>query len=188
MSLYSWTMDYDRRHFAYLARYNRSANQQLLGHLAVLSASELVKPHGSYYGSIQGILDHAISSDINWLRRFRELFSSDEPLLRSRLLPTGTAWATYTFPHFDDYRRERAVVDAIFEDWVALADTSRFGEILAYTDFRGHPRRYYVRDALDHVFNHQTHHRGQISQILDAMGVANDFSNLTSVAEIPADS
>ena len=45
-----------------------------------------------------------------------------------------------------------------------------------------------MRDALDHVFNHQTHHRGQVSQILDEMGVAHDFSNLILGAEIPAGS
>jgi uncharacterized damage-inducible protein DinB len=181
-------MDYDRRHFAYLARYNRSANEQLLGHLASLPASELVRPRGSYYVSIQGVLDHAFTTDMNWLRRCRELCSSDEPLRRSSLTPPGPAWATYTFPHFNDYRRERAAVDAILEDWIALTGASRFGEVLAYQDSRGQPRRYYLRDVLDHVFNHQTHHRGQISQILDAMGVVHDFSNLILMAEIPVGS
>lgn len=181
-------MDYDRRHFAYLARYNRSANEQLIGHLALLPASELVKARGSYYGSIQGLLDHVFTGDMNWLRRFRELCSSDEPLLRANIQPPGTAWAACTFPHFNDYRRERAAVDAILEDWIALTKNSRFGEILAYSDFRGNPRRYYLRDALDHMFNHQTHHRGQISQILDEMGVTHDFSNLILAAEIPAGS
>jgi uncharacterized damage-inducible protein DinB len=180
-------MDYDRRHFAYLARYNRSANEQLIGYLVKLPASELAKSRGSFFGSIQGILDHSITGDINWLRRFREFFASDEPLRRARLMPPGHAWTTYTFAAFDEYCRERAAVDAIFEDWIALTDTSRFGEVLAYSDSHGQPRRYFMRDALDHVFNHQTHHRGQVSQILDEMGIAHDFSNLFAAAEIPAD-
>jgi uncharacterized damage-inducible protein DinB len=188
LPLYSWSMDYDRRHFGYLARYNRSANEQLIGHLALLPVSELVKPRGSYYGSIQGLLDHVFTSDMNWLRRIREFSSADEPLRRSTVAPAGTAWAACTFPHFNDYRRERAVVDGIIEDWIALTAGSHFGEVLAYSDFRGKPRRYYLRDALDHMFNHQTHHRGQVSQILDEMGVAHDFSNLILGAEIPAGS
>jgi uncharacterized damage-inducible protein DinB len=179
-------MDYDRRHFGYLARYNRSANEQLLGHLALLPTSELVKPRGSYYGSIQGILDHIFTGDMNWLRRFRELCPSDEPL-RS-LTPPGCAWAVRAFSQFDEYRRERTGVDAIIEDWIARTDSSHFGGILAYADSRGAPRRYYLRDALDHMFNHQTHHRGQVSHILDDMGVAHDFSNLILVAELPAGS
>jgi uncharacterized damage-inducible protein DinB len=178
-------MDYDRRHFAYLARYNRGANESLVGHLASLPVGEISKPRGSWFGSIQGILDHAIMCDINWLRRFRILFPADEALNRPRLSPPGSEWTKFEFPIFEEYRRERAVVDAIFADWIASADTSRFGEVLAYSDSHGIPKRYYVRDALDHVFNHQTHHRGQVSQILDELGIANDYSNLIGAAERP---
>ncbi len=181
-------MDYARSHFAYLARYNRGANTALVGHLSALPASEISKPRGSYFGSIQGILDHTIMCDINWLRRFRELFASDEPLNRPRLAPAGHAWTVFEFPVFEEFRRERAVVDAIFEDWVALADTDRFGEVLAYSDSHGSPRRYYMHEALDHVFNHQTHHRGQVSQILDELGIEHDYSNLVGCAAAPGES
>jgi uncharacterized damage-inducible protein DinB len=178
-------MDYDRRHFALFAAYNRFANEQLVLNLAALPAGELQKPRGSHFGSIQGLLDHVIMCDINWLRRFRELFPKDEPLNRPRLQPSGHAWTKFEFPDFEDYRRERALVDAIFEDWVAMADTGRFGEILSYRDSHDMPLRYYFRDALDHVFNHQTHHRGQVSQILDELGVEHDWSNIIGVADVP---
>jgi uncharacterized damage-inducible protein DinB len=179
-------MNPEQRHFAYLARYNRSANAQLLGHLEPLSADEIAKPRGSYFGSLQGILNHVLTADINWLRRFRDVFPTCEPLTRASLQPAGHTWKVYEPATFADYCRERAAVDAIFEDWIALADVSRFGEVTVYLDSHGKPRRFYVRDALDHVFNHQTHHRGQASQVLDEMGVVHDFSNLVAVAEIPA--
>ena len=179
-------MDYDRRHFSYLARYNRAANEQLVGLLATLPEGGLSRPRGSFFGSMQGILDHVMTCDINWLRRFRELFPEDGPLNRARLQPMGHAWTNYEFPVFEDYRRERALVDSIFVDWVAMADTSRFGEVLAYSDSHGTPKSYYFRDALDHVFNHQTHHRGQVSQILDELGVEHDYSNLIDRAERPS--
>jgi len=178
-------MDYDRRHFAQLARYNRFVNERLVANLAGLPASELSKPRGSHFGSIQGILDHVIMCDINWLRRFRELFPEDEALNRPRLQPAGHAWKKFEFPDFAEFRRERASVDAIFADWVAMADTARFGQVLSYRDSENKPLRYYFRDALDHVFNHKTHHRGQVSQILDELGVEHDWSNLIGVAESP---
>jgi uncharacterized damage-inducible protein DinB len=180
-------MDNERSHFNYLARYNRSANEDLVGHLASLPASEISKPRGSYFVSIQGILDHIIMCDINWLRRFRILFHADEALNRPRLAPQGSEWTKFEFPLFDEYARERAAVDAIFADWIGAADTARFGEVLAYADSRGQSKRYYLREALDHVFNHQTHHRGQVSQILDEMGIEHDYSNLIGSAESPAD-
>jgi uncharacterized damage-inducible protein DinB len=179
-------MNHDRLHFAYLASYNRLANASLIGLLSALPTPELAKPRGSHFGSIQGILDHVIMCDINWLRRFRELFGADEALNRPRLAPAGHAWTSFEFPVFGEYLRERATVDAIFEDWIAEADSSRFGEVLVYSDSHGNPRRYYFRQALDHVFNHQTHHRGQVSQILDELGVEHDFSNLLDAAEAPA--
>jgi uncharacterized damage-inducible protein DinB len=178
-------MDYDRRHFAQLASYNRFANEQLIANLASLPEDGLSKPRGSHFGSLQGILDHVISCDINWLRRFRELFGADEPLNRPRLQPSGHAWKNFEFPDFSEYCRERALVDSIFVDWVAMADTSRFGEVLAYRDSHDVALRYYFRDAFDHVFNHQTHHRGQVSQVLDELGVEHDWSNLIGVAEAP---
>jgi uncharacterized damage-inducible protein DinB len=178
-------MDLERRHFAQLARYNRFVNQALIESLSRLAPAALAEPRGSYFGSIQGILDHVITTDINWLRRFRELFPNDEPLNRPRLAPPGHAWTNFAFSDFAELCRERALVDAIFVDWIAAADTSRFGEVLAYRDSHDKPLRFYCRDALDHVFNHQTHHRGQISQILDELKVEHDWSNLIRVAEIP---
>jgi uncharacterized damage-inducible protein DinB len=180
-------MDYDRRHFSYLARYNGAANQALVGFLDKLPPAELSKPRGSYFSSIQGILDHVIMCDINWLRRFRELFPKAEPLNRPRLSPPGHAWTVFEFPEYSEFRIERVKVDAIFADFVEAADSSRFGEVLTYSDSHGIARRYYFRDAFDHVFNHQTHHRGQISQILDELGVEHDFSNLIGIAEAPSE-
>ena len=90
------------------------------------------------------------------------------------------------FSDFEEYRRERALVDAIFVDWMASPtppDSARSSPI----GLAGMPKRYFVRDALDHVFNHQTHHRGQVSQILDELGIKHDFSNLIDSAEIPRD-
>jgi hypothetical protein len=45
-------MDNERRHFSYLARYNRSANEAMVAHLAALDMGELAAPRGSYFGSI----------------------------------------------------------------------------------------------------------------------------------------
>jgi uncharacterized damage-inducible protein DinB len=180
-------MDYDRRHFSYLARYNRASNEALVSLLDKLPPADIGAARGSYFGSIRGILDHLIMCDINWLRRFREIFPSLEPLNRPRLSPPGHAWTVFEFPDYAEFRIERAKVDTIIVDFVEAADTKRFGEVLAYSDSHGIARRYYFRDALEHVFNHQTHHRGQLSQILDELGVEHDYSNLIGVADAPAD-
>jgi uncharacterized damage-inducible protein DinB len=177
--------DYDRDHFSLLARYNRSANETLFALLADLPEGEFDKEHGSYFDSIRGILNHLITCDINWMRRFRELFGNEGPLAHPRLDPAGHAWKTFEFDSLEALTRERGIVDGLLTDFIAGANTARFGEVLAYADSHGMPRRYVFREVLDHVFNHQTHHRGAIAQILDELGVENDFSNIYDILETP---
>lgn len=164
-------IDYDRRHFSMLARYNRTCNGTLTALLATLSEGEFYAERGSHFGSIHGIMQHLIMCDINWMRRFRELFGSEAVLSHPRLQPAGHAWTRYEVGTLEELERERKIVDGLLEAFVAGADTARFGEMLAYSDSSGTPRRYVFRNVLGHVFNHQTHHRGQVSQILDEMGV-----------------
>ena len=178
-------MDYAQKHFQYLARYNKAANEAMVAHLSKLESAAMAAPRGSYFGSIQGILDHLITCDINWLRRFRELYLDASTLDVPRLAPAGHAWKEFAFPDFGEFRRERASVDSIIVGWLAEADPRRFGEVLVYRDSHDHPKRYILGEAMDHFFNHQTHHRGQVSQILDELGIEHDYSNLLDSAEIP---
>ena len=170
--------DYDRRHFSILARYNRISNGTLLALLSDLNRGEFEAERGSHFGSIRGILGHLLMCDINWMRRFREVFGFEGSLAHPRLQPMGHAWTSIEFRTLEEFMGERTVVDGLLEDFVAEADTGHFGDILAYSDSQGTPRRYVFRDVLNHVFNHQTHHRGQVSQILDELGVEHDFSNM----------
>lgn len=178
-------IDYDRNHFSLLARYNRTANETLFALLAALPAGEFTTERGSYFGSIRGILGHLITCDINWMRRFRELFGDMAVLAHPRLNPAGHAWTSFEFDtlSLEDFTIQRRLMDGLLTDFVAGADTSRFGESLAYADSHGTPRRYVFREVLDHVFNHQTHHRGQVSQILDELGVEHDYSNIYDILE-----
>lgn len=179
-------IDLEKQHFGILARYNAAANKEVFRLVGDLPAEERTRARGSYFGSLKGILDHILLCDINWLRRFRGIFGEAGLLIHPRLAPSGYVWTVYSFDDFEGMREERVLVDSLFIDWVAGADTGRFGEALAYADSRGTPRRYVFREVLDHVFNHQTHHRGQVSQILDELGVVHDFSNILSVLESPS--
>ena len=179
------SIDYDRDHFGLLARYNRTANEALFALLAGLPVGEFTADRRSYFGSIRGILAHLTACDINWMRRFRELFGDSGPLAHPRLQPAGHAWMKFEFETLDlaAFAVQRKLVDDLLSEFAAVADTARFGEILAYADSADTPRRYVFREVLDHVFNHQTHHRGQVSQIFDEMGVENDYSNIYDALE-----
>ena len=69
-------------------------------------------------------------------------------------------------------REERAVEDERIIDWVASLSPEDMEGDLVYTSIvNPEPRRYLLWFALSHFFNHQTHHRGQISTLLTQLGV-----------------
>lgn len=179
-------IDHDRRRFVLLARYNALENESLNRLLADLPREELSKPRGAYFGSILGTLGHLLSCDENWLRRFRELCGTGAPLDHGRLEPAGHVWRPADFDGFEGFAAARSAVDGIFAQWAATVDTALFDRTLAYRDSFDAPLRYVFREAAEHVFNHQTHHRGQVSQMLDELGVKHDFSDLLNAAETPA--
>ncbi len=178
---------YDARHFSTLSRYNRMANEVLYSLVASLPAEAIGAPRGSYFDSIEGILRHTLTCDINWLRRFRGVFPELHALKSPRLEPRGALWINYEFGPFGELAEQRVLVDRLLDDFVGGAPLDRLDAVLSYADSHGTPRRYFFRDALDHVFNHQTHHRGQVSQILDELKVEHDFSNLLDACEIPVE-
>ncbi len=163
------------------------ANESLYSLVASLPAEAIGAPRGSFFDSIEGILRHTLTCDINWLRRFRGLFPELQALKAPRLEPAGSTWTRYEFGSFSELAEQRVLVDGLLHDFVGSAPLDRFGAVLSYADSHGTPRRYFFRDALDHVFNHQTHHRGQVSQILDELKVEHDFSNLLDACEIPVE-
>jgi uncharacterized damage-inducible protein DinB len=72
--------------------------------------------------------------------------------------------------------REKA--DGLLERAVQAIPTARYPQFLEYRNIKGEPQRKVLRRTLLHVFNHQTHHRGQVAALLDRFGVDNDYSNL----------
>ena len=172
-----------RTHFRILAAYNRTANASVYELVGRLPAAEFDRPCLSYFGTLRGLLGHLLSGDLNWLRRFRILYPElplmDAPLLR----PAGHVWTPYKAADLPSLARDRAEADRLWIDFIAQADPARLDQVLAYNDSHGTPRRYVAWQALNHVFNHQTHHRGQVSQILDELKVEHDFSNLTDALD-----
>jgi uncharacterized damage-inducible protein DinB len=148
-----------KEHFALMASYNAWANTRLYRMAGALSEEQYQRDVGAYFKSLHGTLNHLLVADRIWLRRL-----------------TGTGVAP-------------ARLDAIlYEDLAALADARRaedarltsFVEGLAdeqleapleYRTLKGAGHQQKVREVLAHLFNHQTHHRGQAHGILTALGV-----------------
>ena len=147
-------------YFQGLARYNRWANARLYDAVAALPPEEHDRPRPSaYFGSLLGTLNHILVADWIWLRRF-EGTGPQPKALDDR-------------PYGDLATLRKARED---EDERILAFTGRLTEedlagMLSYRTMVS-PAEVTTPYALTlgHVFNHQTHHRGQAHALLKEAG------------------
>jgi uncharacterized damage-inducible protein DinB len=165
--------------FELLAKYNALTNQDMIKILESVEPEKLNENVGSYYESIMGLLNHYLQADIGWLRVLGTHVSSLDflsPLLESfpseRLTPGKLYWTT-----LDEYKVVRSEIDSIMERVVESISVSDYSANIVVEGRRG-KFEYIVWRVLLHVFNHETHHRGGVSVLLDQLKVENDYSNL----------
>jgi uncharacterized damage-inducible protein DinB len=142
-----------------LASYHTWATRRLLGeHLAMLSHDQWHRDTGLFFRSVHGTVNHLLVTDNIWYSRFAENVSLQLPL--------------DTELHADRAALTDALLVAVerWERWIASLDISRFDGELVYTRNNGSEVRVPFAPTLGHVFNHATHHRGQITAALTVMG------------------
>ncbi len=163
--------------FVRLARYNGRANAEMYEALSRVTDRARRRETGSWFGSIHGLLNHVIVCEIAWLRRYRAM-APDSPALTDPCLdPPNLMWDHDLHEDFDELASHQAAVDAAARAWFAELPESRYGEIFEYQDSSGSLHDVVACDAFDFLLVHNTHHRGQVSQILDTLGVANNFAD-----------
>lgn len=147
-------------HFLQLARYNVWATRHLLDAVAAVPEADYRRDVGLFFKSLHGTLNHLLLGEhLLWFARFSKgaspllaLDSEVEPD-RERLAQALKGGAANWLP--------------LIESWPA----ERFDGVLSYTTTRGEPATLPFGATLAHVFNHGTHHRGQITAALTALGL-----------------
>ncbi|MEM8824635.1 MAG: DinB family protein [Pseudomonadota bacterium] len=144
-----------------MARYNAWQNRSLIAAADGLDDAARWQDRGAFFGSIAATLNHLLHDDALWLARF-----AGDPRPEDRL-PTSVDqpndWETYKAT-----RRQR---DADIFAWAEALDTASLtGRLIFHPG--GGPNRVEKLRALcaAHLFNHQTHHRGQVHAMLTAAG------------------
>lgn len=159
----SWSDVYRR-----YARYNREMNRQLLDICTTLPSGQLQASCGLYFDSLLGTWNHLLVTDILWLKRLSVIF----PLLEElRDLPTPAALNTQLVTGLDSLRPLRDRLDDAYVRWCDLLRADDARDVLQYTNSRGEEMAKPLDLVLQHIFNHQTHHRGQITAGLSCLGV-----------------
>jgi uncharacterized damage-inducible protein DinB len=143
-----------------MARYNRWQNENLYGVADTLPDAERRRERGAFFGSIHGTLNHLLWGDRTWMSRF-----AGRP-------PDGSIPQSVSlYQDWSDLKRERAAFDAAIIDWADRLDAAWLEEDLAY--YSGAIKADLCRPRwllVTHMFNHQTHHRGQVHCMLTQAG------------------
>jgi uncharacterized damage-inducible protein DinB len=171
--------------FQLQARYNARANREMFTVLSQLTEKGRRRDAGSWFVSIHGILNHLIVADINWLRRFRALSPNSMVLSDPGLDPPNLSWNHDLYNDFAGLSAGRVFVDERIIAWFEEFPAARCGETFEYQDSAGSLRSASAAAAFAFLFTHQTHHRGQISQILDALGLPNNMADNRAYLERP---
>ena len=156
-----------------MAAYNRWMNMRIYAGCAKLAPTQLREDRGSFFGSILGTLNHLLVVDRLWLVRFAGGTPAATPLdatvcdslpalhaKRERLDEELSRWADTITPHWL----------AAEQSFVSMADGKSYGMpgwVMA-----------------SHLFNHQTHHRGQVTTLMMQAGID---PGVTDLARMPWD-
>ncbi len=164
--------------FLLLADYNSLTNREMIGILEKLPAEKLTQDAGSFYKSILGLVNHIMLSDLTWLERFARPWPELEsvkkrlPAIKFQKL-TDLVWNS-----LEACKAARLELDETIRRAFRTIEDGHYEEVLSYKNFRGEEQNKIAWRAFLHMFNHQTHHRGQVALLLDQFKVENDYSNL----------
>jgi uncharacterized damage-inducible protein DinB len=142
------------------AAYNAWMNDKLYSACATLPDLERKRDRGAFFHSIHGTLNHILLADSVWMGRFEGqpfVFKSLDQELHAS---------------FDELRAHRRAMDGRIDRWAsglteaALDAKLRFTSVLAKRDNTAT-----LWKLVTHFFNHQTHHRGQLTALLSQAGL-----------------
>ena len=160
-------------HFQLMADYNFRLNEQVYQTSFCLSRDELDKNAGAYFGSVLGTLNHLLVGDLLWLARFL-MHSNGEKYVSLQKLneyPSPKNLSELLYSDLSELYKVRKQLDGIILHWVnEELENIDFEIDLTYTNSKGVVSTRNFAELISHFFNHQTHHRGQISTLLYQYG------------------
>lgn len=153
--------------FRTLAAYNRWMNGRLYESCAQLTVEQLKRDVGAFFKSIHGTLNHLLLADRIWMGRF-----TGAPI-------SVTSLSEELYADFAELRNAREDEDARIEAWVGqLMKDQLEGNLTYVSQVNPQSRRYPLWLAVTHFFNHQTHHRGQVTTMLSQFGIDPGLTDL----------
>ncbi len=156
----------NRQDILTLFEYNGWANNRVYDAVRALSEEQFIRDLKSSFPSIRDTLAHILGAEWVWLRRWQ----GESP---AKLLTGADA------PTLGRLRERSAAIDAERREFIARLSDESLGGTFDYRDLAGNLHRLPYLASMQHVVNHGTYHRGQVTAMLRQLGakpVSTDLS------------
>ncbi len=164
--------------FQSFAKYNGSVSQSIIELVQPLAREKIMMKTKAYYPSIFETLLHNLFGDLNWLKRLAGVFKQSKALSSSIVSLEQSGLRKEFESDYTKLFQYRKQVDEVIVEFTNELDETMLNSAIKYKNYKGEDQEQILWKPLLHWFNHQTHHRGQISVLLDMVGVDNDYSSL----------
>lgn len=156
-----------------MADYNQWMNRKIYAVCQDMPDEKRKENLGAYFQSIHGTLNHILYGDLVWMGRF----------IGQKL--TQAVIGTDIHSSFDDLRAHREETDNAIREWVAELTPERLECALTYrSGIDGRTRSLPLWILVTHMFNHQTHHRGQLTTVLTQLGIDYGVTDIPWLPEL----
>ncbi|WP_019141500.1 DinB family protein [Noviherbaspirillum massiliense] len=159
-------------HAQLMARYNRWMNEGIYAACDRLTDEERKADRGAFFRSIHSTLNHVIWADHVWVSRFAQ----DTPLARDY---PKSAVGVDLYEDWNALKSARVAMDADILSWAAMLDADWLARDFSW--YSGSTKSMRTKPAwllVAHLFNHQTHHRGQVTTLLSQLGIDPGITDL----------
>ena len=162
------------------AKYNQAGNKAIFNILNALSNEEREKDRGSYYGSLSGLLRHVLGGTKFFLGMYKGALAEGAALKAVSAADSVPfpAEGTLSESQWKDLGAALEAADAAYINMAEALTEADLSCPVKIDWYGGNPGSVPLSFMLSQLVVHNTHHRGQISQILDSLKIENDYSGI----------
>jgi uncharacterized damage-inducible protein DinB len=173
------------RQFRRFAQYNSWFNGRLYELVSSLTDEERRRDMGAFFRSIHGTLNHILLTDRIWLGRVSQHAHGFRSLEKTPLIFEFESLGQILYERFPELTAQRRETDAAIRGWVEELTPEVLESDLAYSRSTGQSMVAPLWHVASHLFNHQTHHRGQVTTLLSQLGRDPGVTDFIRLAFMP---
>jgi len=159
------------QNFELMAKYNQWMNKKVYSAAAELDDLQFREDRGAFFGSILGSLNHILVGDIVWLKRFAEHPKDYKSLQYMNSLTKPSALTEIIHSEFNELQNARIKMDEVILKFSLEASEKDYDLELSFNNMKGQPFKKKFGFLVQHFYNHQTHHRGQVTTLFSQLDI-----------------